>query len=260
MHGRLCFGPNMVSWRSWTWWGFSVVPCFLYSCLLAPAADRTDIFCNLQHQEKESRLKSSKSLPLGPGTMAAMSEDSCVNFKEMMFIDNTLYFIPEENGDLESDNFGRLHCTTAVIRNINDQVLFVDKRQPVFEDMTDIDRSASEPQTRLIIYMYKDSEVRGLAVTLSVKDSKMSTLSCKNKIISFEEMDPPENIDDIQSDLIFFQKRVPGHNKMEFESSLYEGHFLACQKEDDAFKLILKKKDENGDKSVMFTLTNLHQS
>lgn len=34
--------------------------------------------------------------------------------------------------------------------------------------------------------MYKDSEVRGLAVTLSVKDSKMSTLSCKNKIISFE--------------------------------------------------------------------------
>ena len=173
--------------------------------------------------------------------MAAMSEDSCVNFKEMMFIDNTLYFIPEENGDLESDNFGRLHCTTAVIRNINDQVLFVDKRQPVFEDMTDIDQSASEPQTRLIIYMYKDSEVRGLAVTLSVKDSKMSTLSCKNKIISFE-------------------KRVPGHNKMEFESSLYEGHFLACQKEDDAFKLILKKKDENGDKSVMFTLTNLHQS
>lgn len=46
--------------------------------------------------------------------------------------------------------------------------------------------SANESQTRLIIYMYKDSEVRGLAVTLSVKDGRMSTLSCKNKIISFE--------------------------------------------------------------------------
>ncbi|XP_021063249.1 interleukin-18 isoform X2 [Mus pahari] len=192
--------------------------------------------------------------------MAAMPEDSCFNFKEMVFIDNMLYFIPEDNGDLESDNFGRLHCTTAVIRNINDQVLFVDRRKPVFEDMTDIDIIESKPQTRLIIYMYKDSEVRGLAVTLSVKNERMSTLSCKNKIISFEEMDPPENIDDIKSDLIFFQKRVPGHNKMEFESSLYEGHFLAYQKEDDGFKLILKKKDENGDKSVMFTLTNLHQN
>ena len=34
--------------------------------------------------------------------------------------------------------------------------------------------------------MYKDSAVRGLAVTLSVKDERMSTLSCKNKTISFE--------------------------------------------------------------------------
>ncbi|XP_031200361.1 interleukin-18 [Mastomys coucha] len=189
--------------------------------------------------------------------MAAVPEDACVNFKEMLFIDNTLYFIPEDDGDLESDHFSRDHCTTAVIRNISDQVLFVDKRKPVFEEMTETDQSANESQTRLIIYMYKDSQVRGLAVTLSVKDKRMSTLSCKNKIISFEEMDPPENIDDITSDLIFFQKRVEGHNKMEFESSLYEGHFLACQKENDAFKLVLKKKDEDGDKSVMFTLTNL---
>lgn len=62
----------LVPWyhrHSWTWWGFSVVPCFLDSCLLAGAADRPDIFCNLQHQDKESRLKPSKSLPLGPGKM-----------------------------------------------------------------------------------------------------------------------------------------------------------------------------------------------
>ncbi|XP_055477745.1 interleukin-18 isoform X1 [Psammomys obesus] len=193
--------------------------------------------------------------------MAAIPEEgSCINFKEIMFIDNTLYFIPEDNGDLESDSFGRLSSTATVIQNINEQVLFVDRgKQPVFEDMTDAEQEANGPQTRLIIYMYKDTEARGLAVTLSVKDTTMATLSCKNKIISFEEINPPENIDDTESDLIFFQKRVPGHNKMQFESSLYKGHFLACQKEKDAFKLILKKKDENGDKSVMFTVTPLHQ-
>ena len=85
-----------------------MVPCFLDSCLLAGAADRPDIFCNLQHQDKESRLKPSKSLPLGPGTMAAMSEDSCVNFKEMMFIDNTLYFIRKSKsvGQMQGSDTG----------------------------------------------------------------------------------------------------------------------------------------------------------
>jgi interleukin 18 len=39
---------------------------------------------------------------------------------------------------------------------------------------------------------------------------------------------------------------------MQFESSLYEGHFLACKKANDVFKLVLKKKDDYGDKSIMF--------
>lgn len=68
-------------------------------------------------------------------------------------------------------------------------------------------------------------------------------------------MDPPENINDTKNDLIFFQRNVPGfYNKMVFESSLYEGHFLACKQENDLFKLILKKNDDNGDKSIMFTV------
>ncbi|XP_052616015.1 interleukin-18 isoform X2 [Peromyscus californicus insignis] len=194
-------------------------------------------------------------------TMAAVPEGFCINFKEMIFIDNTLYFMPEDDGDLESDHFGRDCSTTAVIRNMDDQVLFVDrnKQQHVFEDMTDADIGANEPQTRLIIFMYKDDKVRGLPVTLSVKDTKMFTLSCKDKIISFKEMDPPENINATESDLIFFQRGVPGHDKMQFESSLYKGYFLAYEKDGDLFKLILKKKDENGDKSVMFTLTNLRR-
>ena len=56
-------------------------------------------------------------------------------------------------GDLESDHFVRLHCTTAVIRNINDQVLFVDKRKPVFEEMTEIDQSGTFP---LLLYKHRD--------------------------------------------------------------------------------------------------------
>lgn len=68
-------------------------------------------------------------------------------------------------------------------------------------------------------------------------------------------MNPPDNINAEESDIIFFQRSVPGHkDKMQFESSLYKGYFLACQKENDLFKLILKEKDRNGDESVMFTV------
>ena len=70
-------------------------------------------------------------------------------------------------------------------------------------------------------------------------------------------MNPPDNIDNEGNDIIFFQRSVPGHDdKIQFESSLYRGYFLACEKENDHFKLILKKQDDNGDKSVMFTVQN----
>ncbi|XP_057623079.1 interleukin-18-like [Chionomys nivalis] len=192
---------------------------------------------------------------------AILEEGSCINFREIAFIDNTLYFTPEDDGDLISDNFCKSRSTICVIRDMNDQVLLVigKERQAVFEDMPDADQRAN-PQTRLIIHSYTDYHSRGEAVTLSVKHEKMSVLSCKDKGISFKEMDSPEYIDDTKSDLIFFLRGVPGHNKMQFESSMHKGHFLACEKEGDFFKLTLKKKDENGDKSVMFTVTTLPQS
>ncbi|XP_027433939.1 interleukin-18 [Zalophus californianus] len=185
-------------------------------------------------------------------------KDNCINFVEMKFIDNTLYFKAENDDNLESDYFGKLEPKISIIRNLNDQVLFVNQgNQPVFEDMTDSDCTDNAPHTVFIIYMYKDSLTRGLAVTISVKCKRMSTLSCKNKTISFKEMCPPDSINDEGNDIIFFQRSVPGHDdKIQFESSLYKGYFLACEKEKDLFKLILKEKDESGDKSIMFTVQN----
>ncbi|KAL2807094.1 interleukin-18 isoform 1 precursor [Daubentonia madagascariensis] len=191
--------------------------------------------------------------------MAAETEDeNCINFVEMKFIDNTLYFIAENDENLESDYFGKLEPKFSILRNLNDQVLFIDQgNQPVFEDMTDLDCADNAPQTIFMINMYKDSSARGMAVAISVKCKKIATLSCENKIISFKEINPPDSISDTKSDIIFFQRSVPGHdNKMQFESSSYEGYFLACEKERDLFKLILKKKDECGDKSIMFTVQN----
>ncbi|DAA22357.1 interleukin-18 [Bos indicus] len=189
---------------------------------------------------------------------AEQVEDYCISFVEMKFINNTLYFVAENDEDLESDHFGKLEPKLSIIRNLNDQVLFINQgNQPVFEDMPDSDCSDNAPQTIFIIYMYKDSLTRGLAVTISVQCKKMSTLSCENKIVSFKEMNPPDNIDNEESDIIFFQRSVPGHDdKIQFESSLYKGYFLACKKENDLFKLILKKQDDNRDKSVMFTVQN----
>uniref|UniRef100_A0A2K6GE29 Interleukin-18 n=1 Tax=Propithecus coquereli TaxID=379532 RepID=A0A2K6GE29_PROCO len=78
-----------------------------------------------------------------------------------------------------------------------------------------------------------------------------------NNTLYFIEISPPDSISDTKSDIIFFQRSVPGHDdKMQFESSLYEGYFLACERERDLYKLILKKKDEYGDKSIMFTVEN----
>lgn len=188
--------------------------------------------------------------------MAAESvEDNCINFVGMKFIDNTLYFITENDEHLESDHFGKLEHRFSVIRNVNNQVLFVHQGEhPLFEDMPDADCAENAPQTEFIIYVYKDSLTRGVAVAISVKCNKMSTLSCMDKILSFKEMNPPDNINDEKSDIIFFQRCVPGYDKIIFESSLYEGYFLACKKENELFRLILKKKDEFGDKSIMFAV------
>lgn len=186
-------------------------------------------------------------------------EDNCISFVEMKFIDNTLYFVAENDENLESDYFGKLEPRFSIIRNLNNQVLFIyEGNTAVFEDMPDSDCTDNAPQTEFIIYMYKDSLTRGLAVAICVKCNKISTLSCDNKIISFKEMNPPDNINDEGNDIIFFKRSVPGHtDKIQFESSLYKGYFLACKKENDLFKLILKEKDKYGDESVMFTVQEL---
>nr|XP_058145382.1 interleukin-18 isoform X1 [Dasypus novemcinctus] len=161
--------------------------------------------------------------------------------------------------DLESDHFGRLEPTFSIIRNLNDQVLFIDQgNEPVFEDMPDSDCTDNASQIMFIIYRYKDSQTRGLAVTLSVKcKERISTLSCENKIISFKEINPPENINNTRSDMVFFMRSVPGHDrKILFESSLYPRYYLACKKDADLFKLTLKENGQDGDKSVMFTVEN----
>ncbi|KAM7235512.1 hypothetical protein CapIbe_012698 [Capra ibex] len=238
----------------------SAFQCFQLSWLPASAAEGAAVF--YKEKERTSNLSDHVSSPrklLSTGIKMAAEpvEDNCISFVEMKFINNTLYFVAE-NGDLESDHFGKLEPKLSIIRNLNDQVLFISQgNQPVFEDMPDSDCSDNAPQTIFIIYMYKDSLTRGLAVTISVQCKKMSTLSCENKIISFKEMNPPDNIDNEGSDIIFFQRSVPGHDdKIQFESSLYKGYFLACKKENDLFKLILKRQDDNRDKSVMFTVQN----
>nr|XP_045002083.1 interleukin-18 [Jaculus jaculus] len=184
----------------------------------------------------------------------ALAEDVYIEFSNIQFIDNMLYFIAENDENLESDHFGKLELKYLVIRNVKDQVLFIDQgNQPVFEDMTDSEIRANKSQVRLIISIYKDNRARGRAVAISVHHKKISTLSCENKVISFKEIIPPDDIPDTKSEFIFFQRSVPGHNnKMLFESSLYEGYFLACQKEQGSFKLILKEKHEYGDTSIMF--------
>ncbi|XP_077636696.1 interleukin-18 [Crocuta crocuta] len=185
-------------------------------------------------------------------------EDDCINFVGMKFINNTLYFVGDDDENLESDYFGKLEPKVSIIRNLNDQVLFINQgNQPIFEEMSDSDCTDNASQTKFMIYMYKDSLTRGLAVTICVACQTVSTLSCENKTISFKKMKPPDSINDEGNDIIFFQRSVPGHDdKIQFESSLYKGYFLACEKENDLFKLILKKKDENGDKSIMFTVQN----
>ncbi|XP_015417958.1 PREDICTED: interleukin-18 isoform X2 [Myotis davidii] len=161
--------------------------------------------------------------------------------------------IVKEN--LESDYFGRLGHRLSIIRNVNNQVLFFSQRSHAeFEDMTDSECEENASHTKIVICTYKDSHPRGMAVSFSVKCPDMFTLSCMNKDISFKKMSPPADINDEKSDIIFFMRSVPGfYNKMRFESSLYEGYFLACKKEGDLFKLILKE-DIDRDDSVMFTV------
>ncbi|XP_012584936.1 PREDICTED: interleukin-18 [Condylura cristata] len=188
---------------------------------------------------------------------AEVLDDNCINFVKMKFINNTLYFEAENDENLESDYFRKLESRVSVIRDVDNQVLFFDNRcQAVFEDMTDYECEENEDQTKFIMCVYKDSFTRGMATAISVKYKKMFTLFCTERgKATFKEMNPPQDISDEQSAMIFFQRAVPGHHdKVQFESSLYKGCFLACQKENDLFRLMLKEGGNSADKSLMFSV------
>ncbi|XP_072467209.1 interleukin-18-like [Notamacropus eugenii] len=183
--------------------------------------------------------------------------DNAINLIETEFRDGTLYFKAEDDDCLQSDDFRKLeNPKNVILRNLNNQVLM--KRSgmdiAVLEDMLDSEIQANAPQTIFIIQAYKESEPNGLAIAILVKSkNQIYSLSCQNKELRFKEGPTPNHIAATTSDFIFYQKKVIGHEKMQFESSLYPGYFLACEKEQQGyFKLVLKEGCQEEDKFMMF--------
>ncbi|XP_068936499.1 interleukin-18 isoform X2 [Petaurus breviceps papuanus] len=180
-------------------------------------------------------------------------DDNAINLIEIEFRDGTLYF----KDHLESDDFHKLEDPkNAILRNLNNQVLM--KRSgmdlAVLEDMTDYEIQENAPHTIFIIQAYKETVPSGLAIAILVRSkNQIYSLSCQNKELQFKEGPAPNHIASTRSDFIFYQKKVIGHEKMQFESSLYPGYFLACEKEQQGyFKLVLKEGSQEDDKLMMF--------
>ncbi|XP_036602224.1 interleukin-18 isoform X2 [Trichosurus vulpecula] len=193
----------------------------------------------------------------GAGRKMCDPEDNAINLIEMEFQDGTLYFKAEDDDLLESDSFHKFEDPrNAILRNLNNQVLM--KRSgmdvAVLEDMVDSEIQANAPQTIFIIQAYKETVPNGLAIAILVRNkNQIYSLSCQNKELQFKEGPAPNHIASTASDFIFYQKKVIGHEKMQFESSLYPGYFLACEKEQQGyFKLVLKEGCQEEDKFMMF--------
>ncbi|XP_051842940.1 interleukin-18-like [Antechinus flavipes] len=159
---------------------------------------------------------------------------------------------------LESDDFHKLEePKNAVLRNVDNRVVMKESKMDtaVLESMTDYEVQANASQTTFIIQAYKETVPSGLPVALLVKSkNQIYHLSCHNKELRFKEGDVPNHIAAPKSDYIFYQKKVIGHNKMQFESSMYRGYFLACKKEQGYFKLVLKEGCEGEDELKMFSV------
>ncbi|XP_043851893.1 interleukin-18 isoform X2 [Dromiciops gliroides] len=185
------------------------------------------------------------------------SEDNVINLIEIEFRDGTLYFKAEDDDLLQSDDFQKLEDPKkAILRNLNNQVLMKKSGMDiaVLEDMTDYEIQANAPQTIFIMQAYKETEPSGMAIAILVKSkNQIYSLSCQNKELHFKEGATPNHIAATKSDFIFYQKKVIGHEKMQFESSLYPGYFLACKKEQQGyFKLVLKEGYQEDDEFMMF--------
>ncbi|XP_072467196.1 interleukin-18-like [Notamacropus eugenii] len=168
--------------------------------------------------------------------------------------DDTLYLITEEAVKPE---FSKLWKRCAILRNVKGRVLVIvkDGKMAVFEEMSDSEIVANAPRTQFIIQHYKETMPKGLAVAISVKTEKKTyTLCCKDKKLHFKEGTASDKIDGKDQDILFYQERIPGHNdKMQFESFLYPGYYLACKQEKKRiFKLILKKGNQDEEGSTKF--------
>ncbi|XP_074072785.1 interleukin-18 isoform X2 [Macrotis lagotis] len=161
--------------------------------------------------------------------------------------------------NLQSDNFQKFEDPrNAILRNLNNQVLMKSNEMniPVLEDMTDHEIQANAHQTILMMQAYKETVPKSLAMAILVNGKKqIYSLSCQNHELQFKEGPPPNHIAAETSEFIFYQHKVPGHKKMQFESSLYPGYFLACKKEEKGdFKLVLKQDCQEVDTFMMFTV------
>ncbi|XP_044522250.1 interleukin-18-like [Gracilinanus agilis] len=185
-------------------------------------------------------------------------DTNAINLIAMELRDGTLYFKVEDDDHLESDDFSKAeNSKNIILRNLDNQVLMLTKEDTaVFEHMTQKEIEGNAPQTKFIIQTYKESNPRGLAVAILVRDKKqIYTLSCQGKELQFQAGTSPHLINSDASDVIFYQKSVKGHKKMQFESSLYQKYFLACEKEESGYyKLILKKVCQEEDNVTLFTV------
>ncbi|XP_074160354.1 interleukin-18-like isoform X2 [Sminthopsis crassicaudata] len=189
-------------------------------------------------------------------------DDNAFDLVEIEFRDGSLYFKGKSalgsSYYLESDDFHKLEePKNVILRNVNNQVVMKKSGMDiaVLESMTDHEIQANASQTTFIIQAYKETVPYALAVAILVKNkNQIYSLSCQNKEVRFKEGAVPNHIAAARSDYIFYQKKVIGHNKMQFESSLYRGYFLACKKEQGYFKLVLKEGCEGVDELKMFNV------
>ncbi|XP_074153585.1 interleukin-18-like [Sminthopsis crassicaudata] len=159
-----------------------------------------------------------------------------------------------------------LHCEAILkysvpmcinLKNSNEKISFFNEKEEViiFEEMTDGEKRRNAPWTQFMLQIYCCSGPRFL-VAFSVKtENENYILSCKNhEELHFKHGDFPYEIENKDQDILFWQSKVIGYEKVEFESFLYPEHYLAWENIQDKFEmLVLKEKLDSVEMSTMFT-------
>ncbi|KAB1254684.1 Interleukin-18 [Camelus dromedarius] len=116
-------------------------------------------------------------------------EDNCMSFVEMRFINNTLYFVAENDALKIKSQKASITFSNREFCDLGGSNLVEKWRQrQIAHAHLLIFISDNAPQTLFIINVYRDSLIRGVAVTISVRCRKTYTLSCKDKIVSFKSI------------------------------------------------------------------------